>query len=132
MNKRCTNPSCRKNFSTLDFYGSCPYCGKEYPQLVPARKIPADLQAIRIMDYPYSCKVQVIKAVRDSFRAELGLKEAKAAVDHVPDTVFVLRRDEALRFMKKLEEFGCTLEIEHSCKKTDFCVRKKHSKSDRE
>ena len=33
MNKRCTNSSCRRTFSTLHFNGQCPFCGKEYPQL---------------------------------------------------------------------------------------------------
>ena len=38
MNKRCTNSSCRKIFSTLNFYGKCPHCGKAYPQLKGTRK----------------------------------------------------------------------------------------------
>ena len=38
MNKRCTNSSCRKTFSTLVFNGQCPYCGKKYPQLTTTRK----------------------------------------------------------------------------------------------
>ena len=38
MNKRCTNSSCRKTFSTLAYNGQCPYCGKKYPQLTTARK----------------------------------------------------------------------------------------------
>lgn len=38
MNKRCTNPSCRKTFSTLNYGGQCPFCGKRYPQLESARK----------------------------------------------------------------------------------------------
>ena len=38
MNKRCTDSSCRRTFSTLDFDGRCPYCGKAYPQLVRQRK----------------------------------------------------------------------------------------------
>ena len=33
MNKRCTNSSCRKTFSTLHSNGQCPFCGKKYPQL---------------------------------------------------------------------------------------------------
>ena len=37
MNKRCTDSSCRRTFSTLDFDGRCPYCGKAYPQLGRAR-----------------------------------------------------------------------------------------------
>ena len=36
MNKRCTNSYCRKTFSTLNFNGYCPWCGKAYPQLAPA------------------------------------------------------------------------------------------------
>lgn len=38
MNKRCTNSSCRKTFSTLGFDGKCPHCGKRYPQLINTRK----------------------------------------------------------------------------------------------
>ena len=38
MNKRCTNSSCRKTFSTLNYGGQCPFCGKVYPQLTCARK----------------------------------------------------------------------------------------------
>ena len=38
MNKRCTNSSCRKTFSTLTYGGTCPFCGKVYPQLVSARR----------------------------------------------------------------------------------------------
>ena len=38
MNKQCTNSSCRKTFSTLNFGGLCPFCGKIYPQLESARK----------------------------------------------------------------------------------------------
>ena len=34
MNKKCTNSSCRRTFSTLNFTGICPHCGKLYPQLV--------------------------------------------------------------------------------------------------
>ncbi len=33
MNKQCTNSSCRKTFSTLTYGGTCPFCGKKYPQL---------------------------------------------------------------------------------------------------
>ena len=38
MNKRCTESSCRKTFSTLDAGGRCPHCGKSYPQLHCSRK----------------------------------------------------------------------------------------------
>ena len=38
MNKRCTNPSCRKTFSTLNFGGQCPFCGKTYQNLKSGRK----------------------------------------------------------------------------------------------
>lgn len=33
MNKRCSNPSCRKVFSTLYHGDTCPHCGKVYPCL---------------------------------------------------------------------------------------------------
>ena len=38
MNKRCTNSSCRRTFSTLNASGRCPHCGKLYPQLACGRK----------------------------------------------------------------------------------------------
>ena len=38
MNKRCTNSACRSTFSTLNFNGQCPFCGKAYPQLKSSRK----------------------------------------------------------------------------------------------
>lgn len=34
MNKKCTNSSCRRTFSTLNFSGFCPHCGKLYLQLL--------------------------------------------------------------------------------------------------
>ena len=40
MNKRCTEPSCRKTFSTLNYGGLCPFCGKTYPNLKNGRKKP--------------------------------------------------------------------------------------------
>ncbi len=40
MNKRCTNSSCRRTFSTLNAGGICPHCGKCYPQLKTKRKHP--------------------------------------------------------------------------------------------
>ena len=38
MNKRCTDSSCRRTFSTLNADGRCPHCGKFYPQLYCGRK----------------------------------------------------------------------------------------------
>jgi len=38
MNKRCTNSSCRKTFSTLTYGGTCPFCGKLYPQLTRSER----------------------------------------------------------------------------------------------
>ena len=40
MNKRCTNSSCRKNFSTLTYGCTCPFCGKIYPQLIKPERSP--------------------------------------------------------------------------------------------
>ena len=39
MNKTCTNPACRRTFSTLNFFGACPFCRKSYPQLAGTRKL---------------------------------------------------------------------------------------------
>ena len=39
MNKTCTNPACRRTFSTLNFFGACPFCRKSYPQLSGTRKL---------------------------------------------------------------------------------------------
>ena len=55
MNKRCTNSSCRKTFSTLTYGGVCPFCGKVYPQLpgpIPRRprlKMPMWIDGRRIV-----------------------------------------------------------------------------------
>lgn len=38
MNKRCTNSACRSTFSTLNFDGKCPFCGKAYLQIKCGRK----------------------------------------------------------------------------------------------
>ena len=38
MNKRCTNSSCRRTFSTLNADGKCPHCGKLYPQMNCGRR----------------------------------------------------------------------------------------------
>ena len=104
MNKKCTNPACRKVFSTLSFYGSCPHCGKEYPQLVSTRKREG-FEAVRILDYN-GFKVKAIKVVRNTF--QIGLKEAKNAVDHTPDTVYFLERGKADQFTRDLAAFGGT------------------------
>ena len=104
MNKKCTNSSCRKTFSTLYFAGNCPYCGKKYPQLVSQAK-PGNLWAVRILDYNGQ-KVKAIKLVRQCY--QIGLKEAKMVIDQVPDPVFILKHGMARQFMEGLSAFGGT------------------------
>ena len=111
MNKKCTAPSCRKTFSTLNFSVYCPYCGKAYPQLLSSRK-QGRIWEIRIMERPNQY-VRFIKCVRTFF--DLGLKEAKMACDGWQNTVFVLRRNEASRFTLALQEAGCAFTV--SCAK---------------
>lgn len=56
-------------------------------------------------------KIQVIKAVRQ-LRSDLGLKEAKAMVDELPQAVKEgISKDEAAEAKKILEESGATVEI---------------------
>ena len=55
-------------------------------------------------------KIQVIKAVREI--TSLGLKEAKALVDEIPNTVKEkISKDEAEDMKKKIEAAGGTAEI---------------------
>lgn len=80
MNKRCTNSSCRKTFSTLTYGGTCPFCGKEYPQLTRSERsghkmiIRIDGKRIKFMLSEiewYRLKgqrVKGIKAVRREFK----------------------------------------------------------------
>ena len=56
-------------------------------------------------------KIQVIKAVR-TFRADLGLKEAKDLVDSAPKAVReAVTKEEAEEIKKKFEEQGAKIEI---------------------
>jgi len=56
-------------------------------------------------------KIQVIKAVRQ-LRTDLGLKEAKAMVDELPQAVKEgISKEEAAEAKKILEESGATVEI---------------------
>ncbi|MCK5914893.1 MAG: 50S ribosomal protein L7/L12 [Deltaproteobacteria bacterium] len=55
-------------------------------------------------------KIQVIKAVREI--TGLGLKEAKAAVEAVPNAIKeAISKDEAEEIVKKLEEVGASAEV---------------------
>jgi large subunit ribosomal protein L7/L12 len=55
-------------------------------------------------------KIQVIKAVREV--TDLGLKEAKAAVEEIPNKVKEgIPKDEAEKVKAKLEESGASVEI---------------------
>ncbi len=55
-------------------------------------------------------KIQVIKAVREI--TGLGLKEAKAAVEAVPNAIKeAISKDEAEEIVKKLEDVGASAEV---------------------
>ena len=55
-------------------------------------------------------KIQVIKAVREI--TGLGLKEAKAAVEAVPNAIKeAISKDEAEEIVKKLEDAGASAEV---------------------
>ena len=104
MNKRCTNPSCRRVFSTLYFTGCCPFCGKKYPQLV-SNGDKGSFLAVRIEDYN-GFKVRTIKIIRDCFGTDL--RTAKQAADGIPHTVFLMKRADADQFTRELDKYGCT------------------------
>lgn len=114
MNKKCTNPACRKVFSTLNFYGGCPHCGKEYPQLVSKRKL-GQFRAVRILDFN-GYKVKAVKAVRKVLKN--SLKEAKAAVDHTPDTIYFLKPKHADQLCAELAALGGTWSVKNAAKRS--------------
>ena len=98
MNKRCTNSSCRRTFSTLDFTGKCPFCGKVYPQLRRTRKGPLSKNFLVLAGMRINFtdaiikfapldenKVKLIKHMREVLRGRgyrLGLKSAKLVADY--------------------------------------------------
>jgi len=55
MNKKCTNPKCRKKFSTRrNISGTCPYCGKEYRQLNKNMHISTNKEDYFLIDGKYA------------------------------------------------------------------------------
>ena len=99
MNKRCTDSSCRRTFSTLDFDGRCPYCGKAYPQLNRQRKkdialafhacgdpvpasLPRGLYRVLVKPQRINEKIEAIKAIRHAVPG-LSLKGSKDLIDGV-------------------------------------------------
>ena len=109
MNKRCTNPSCRKTFSTLYFSGSCPHCGKPYPQISSSGK-KSLYWSVRILDFTENNdnyienKVRVIKLIRSTFN--LGLREAHTITKRCPDVLFQLNTEDAEQFIQALEKLN--------------------------
>ena len=67
MNKRCTNSSCRRTFSTLHLNGRYPYCGKMYPQLC--------VKTARDEQQQFSDKVTLKTYVRQQFINEVALEK---------------------------------------------------------
>ena len=131
MNKRCTNSSCRRTFSTLRYGGKCPFCGKLYPQIFSARKEPEGTGRLMkstwlyIKDRPLVSiniaeayrflredrKIVAIKALVGALRDHgyfSGLKNAKYFIDevlagHRVCRTWVLDGEKAIRYGKVLK-----------------------------
>lgn len=85
MNKRCTNSSCRKTFSTLSYGGQCPFCGKVYPQLTSSRKdgtLPPPVRQDPVSRLSAPMRFVIRRAGhkrKDSFRLWLNLDDLRKA-----------------------------------------------------
>ena len=92
MNKLCTNSTWRKTFSTLTYGGTCPFCGKLYPQLARSERsgqkmiiridgkrikfVLSEIESYRLQ----GLRIRGIKAVSQEFRRHgytAGLMNAK-------------------------------------------------------
>ena len=104
MRKKCTNSSCRRMFSAkAENKVSCPYCGREYPRLLPGSD-----RTVVLWNSGYS-KLGVIKVVRKY--TGLGLRDAKKLVDSAPSIVKTgLTSLQAQQICKELREAGATAE----------------------
>ena len=85
MNKRCTEPSCRKTFSTLNYGGQCPFCGKIYPDLESRRKNAAAAKTVSVWDR-MAFKIRQGRAGRGS-----------TVLVRTDEVVKLLRMDEKIR-----------------------------------
>ena len=101
MNKRCTNSSCRKVFSTLTYGGQYPFCGKLYPQLeqVVGSFVRVDgkvcFHTRDIETYILQRKkLNAIRQLREALRAKgflVGLRDAKETVESFQATGWMPR-----------------------------------------
>ncbi|MGN1020956.1 MAG: hypothetical protein ACI4O7_11385 [Aristaeellaceae bacterium] len=90
MNKRCTNSSCRKVFSTLTYGGQCPFCGKTYPQL-NGTGITVNGKGCRLSDAFWAVyrleaanklrQIILLRADMEACGFYLGLRDAKETVE---------------------------------------------------
>ena len=95
MNKRCTNSSCRKTFSTLNYGGQCPFCGKAYPQLESARKNGRDL----FSQQPSLVRIMICQ--KDESR-----KGRVSIVMRLKNVLFFCRKGEKIRAIGALLDEG--------------------------
>ena len=108
MNKRCTNSSCRKTFSTLIYGGKCPFCGKVYPQIRQGWKNGAAVD-VELIDMGPK-KIRVIKLVREG--TGLGLRETKELVESAPVLIRTsIPINEAKALKRKLEDTGASVTL---------------------
>lgn len=108
VNKRCTNSSCRKTFSTLIYGGKCPFCGKVYPQIRQGWKNGAAVD-VELIDMGPK-KIRVIKLVREG--TGLGLRETKELVESAPVLIRTsIPINEAKALKRKLEDTGARVSL---------------------
>lgn len=111
MNKKCTNSSCRKTFSTLYFRGVCPYCGKKYPQINAPQHSKAYSQIMKYLKRNASPDTLLVLTG--------GNKPIKLPVEKLPEIKAFLAQNQkvpAVRlFMKSVggEEYKISLIVAH-------------------
>ncbi len=99
MKKRCTNPSCRKEFRVEPLSTVCPHCGKKYPRVSAHFNIMRDGKAGTWSVILTRCgpqKLATIKALRKMSGFEFGvskgtisLKHGKMLIDNPPSLAAV-------------------------------------------
>jgi ribosomal protein L7/L12 len=115
MRKKCTNSSCRRTFTVEPVNKvSCPYCGREYPRLLPGSD-----RTVVLLNPGYS-RLGVIKLARKY--TGLGFKDAKKLVDSAPSIVKTgLTSLQARQICKELREAGATAEAKKLANREAWC-----------
>lgn len=99
MNKHCTNPSCRKTFSTLNYGGQCPFCGKTYPQLESARKDGLPAPVIKAPFHPRKREKAAYLAI--TIVPQAGIRKRKCCIE-IPISDVLALAGEKIKGIKAL------------------------------